>query len=253
MNTIYEPSGRAREYSPFALNIYSACDHECAYCYARRMWNKPVKPRKGLIEALQSQLENGELKQINRQVLLSFLCDPYCNEELTCQYTRRVLEILLDADIPVAVLTKGGSRATRDFDIFTHFKRFQLGVTLTFDNDNDSTEWEPGASSPSDRIEILKVAHRSGIRTFVSFEPVIDPEQSLRLMELAAPYTQHYKIGRWNHDHRAHVINWGNFCIESVEFCRKNKKTCYIKDDLAKFAPVGFLTDNERNAQLVEV
>ena len=43
MRTIYEPQGRAREYSPLALNHYQGCDHACTYCYARsinRRWGK---------------------------------------------------------------------------------------------------------------------------------------------------------------------------------------------------------------------
>ena len=33
MSLIYEPKGKAREYSPLALNVYSGgCDHACRYC-----------------------------------------------------------------------------------------------------------------------------------------------------------------------------------------------------------------------------
>ena len=31
---IYEPKGRAREYSPLAANLYRGCGHGCIYCYA---------------------------------------------------------------------------------------------------------------------------------------------------------------------------------------------------------------------------
>ena len=37
MSKIYEPRGRAREYSPFALNCFKGCDHGCQYCYVPRM------------------------------------------------------------------------------------------------------------------------------------------------------------------------------------------------------------------------
>lgn len=31
---IYEPKGRANEYSPYACNLYIGCSHRCRYCYA---------------------------------------------------------------------------------------------------------------------------------------------------------------------------------------------------------------------------
>ena len=34
MSVIYEPKGKAREYSPLALNLYLDCSHGCKYCYA---------------------------------------------------------------------------------------------------------------------------------------------------------------------------------------------------------------------------
>ena len=34
MSVIYTPKGKAREYSPYACNIYIGCNHGCKYCYA---------------------------------------------------------------------------------------------------------------------------------------------------------------------------------------------------------------------------
>lgn len=34
MNVVYEPRGRAREYSELAYNLYRGCTHGCRYCYA---------------------------------------------------------------------------------------------------------------------------------------------------------------------------------------------------------------------------
>ena len=34
MSIIYQPKGKAREYSPLAANLYLGCNHGCKYCYA---------------------------------------------------------------------------------------------------------------------------------------------------------------------------------------------------------------------------
>lgn len=40
MSTIYEPQGRAREYSPLALNFFRDCTHGCIYCYVPPMFKR---------------------------------------------------------------------------------------------------------------------------------------------------------------------------------------------------------------------
>lgn len=74
----------------------------------------------------------------------------------------------------------------------------KFGVTLTFDNDADSKKWEPGAALPLDRIVVLKEAHRCGIRTWVSMEPVIYPEQTLNLIEMTHVFVDLFWIGKLN-------------------------------------------------------
>lgn len=56
---------------------------------------------------------------------------------------------------------------------------------------------------PQDRIKALKEAHSLGIHSWVSFEAVIDPEQSLELIRETKDFVDEFKIGRWNHDPQA--------------------------------------------------
>lgn len=49
--------------------------------------------------------------------------------------------------------------AAKDFDLYGESDWF--GVTLTFDNPDDSKRYEPGASSPNDRIKALIEAKTS--------------------------------------------------------------------------------------------
>lgn len=252
MKTIYEPAGKAREYSLLALNIYMTCTHHCKYCYApncmfkteEEYFKKPL-PRKEIAKNLEAELiKNGSPK---KQVLLSFIGDVYSETQDENKATRDCLEILLKYDVPVAILTKGGKRCLKDLDVFKEFKnKIQIGATLTFDNDKDSLEWESGAALPQERLETLKILHENGIRTFASFEPVIIPSQSLNLMKKGLGFIDVYKIGKINnYKNLDKAIDWNDFLNKAVDMLRKEKKEFYIKYDLRKSAPMVKLCEDE--------
>ena len=109
-------------------------------------------------------------------------------------YTRQVLERLRFYDQPFTILTKGGMLAAKDFDLYGPNDKF--GVTLTFDNPEDSRKWEPGAALPADRIAALKEAHNHGIQIWVSMEPVIYPEQNINLIKMTQKLVDFFFIDR---------------------------------------------------------
>lgn len=245
MNLIYEPKGRAREYSPLALNVYTGgCDHRCAYCYCKAMqrgaWGDAAKPRK-----LHSLEKNA--KASSRQVLLSFLSDPYCLADAHYENTRIALSVLKAAGCSVALLTKGGTRCLRDMDMFMDWpdNRIKVGATLTSVNAAFRDMWEPGAASPMNRIEALKHLHERGVKTWASFEPVIDTNESLAAMDMSLPYVDEYNVGRWNGDRRANAIDWGRFGFAAVRMLRAAGKRLYVKADLRMHLPDGYLTAEE--------
>jgi DNA repair photolyase len=254
MPLMYEPSGKAREYSPLALNHWTGCDHGCQYCYVPAMMlryrpeyrHDQPNPRDILADLERELAKPGGPPR--KQVLLSFTGDPYCQAEEKAGHTRKVLELLLRYGCAVAVLTKGGKRCLRDLDLFGWFGlRVKVGATLTFDSPRDSQRWEPGAAPPEDRLDTLKVLHDKGIKTWASFEPVIQPEQTLRLIERTLPYLDQYKIGKWNHDARAKAIDWATFALKAVTLLRKAGKHFYVKADLQEHCPVS-LRPEEINA-----
>ena len=252
MSLIYTPAGKAREYSPKALNIYLSCTHHCEYCYAPRCrwqtneeyFTKP-SPRKDIAEKLEQALLKGD--KITEQVLLSFIGDVYCETTDENRATRECLKILLKHKVPVAILTKGGNRCLKDLDLFKQFgEHIQVGATLTFDNEADSLAWESGAAIPEERIEVLRELKRNGVRTFASFEPVIVPDQSIRLIERTLDCVDVYKIGKINNfggiDKK---IDWTSFLKQVVCVLREAGKPFYIKYDLRNSAPSVRLYGNE--------
>ena len=57
MPAIYIPSGKAREYSPYACNLYLGCSHACEYCYT------PDALRRGLAELKTRKIVRVTLKE----------------------------------------------------------------------------------------------------------------------------------------------------------------------------------------------
>ena len=122
--------------------------------------------------------------------------------------------------------------ATRDFDILTVNDTY--GATLTLLDAADSKHWEPRAALPEQRLQALRIAHDHGIRTVASLEPVIDPEQTLEMIEWAHEFTDLYKVGKLNYHPHAATIDWHDFGHKAVELLDSLGAKYYIKNDLKK-------------------
>jgi DNA repair photolyase len=261
---IYEPRGAAREYSPLALNYIKGCDHGCVYCYVPKMmkrFNKDyihsnvyMKEETQLIKELTASARKH--RDSDKQVFLSFTTDPYSHFNNETKLTRKVLQILLEHNIPVSILTKGGYNILQDLEIIKQFgSNIQIGGSLTFTNDKDSLKWEKNSSLPAERFETLKILHENGVKTWASMEPVIYPDQSLEIMEITHKYVDSYKIGKLNH-FRKHEdkFDWTQFLTDSVNVMRNHDKSFYIKKDLLAFKEENlFLSANETNMDFLAI
>jgi len=102
----------------------------------------------------------------------------------------------------------------------------------------DSERYEPAAAPAGDRLEALKVLHENGVRTWVSFEPVIEPEQSLELLHTTLDYVDEYKIGKINnYAGLDKAIDWPPFLKEAVRTLREAGRPFYVKRDLRERCP----------------
>jgi len=144
---------------------------------------------------------------------------------------RKALMAFKKHGVNFQVLSKGGMRCARDFDLYEAGKDI-FAVTMTFMDAAKSQQWEPGAALPADRIAALKLAHEMGIKTWVSLEPVIEPSESLACIDACAGYVDGFKVGTWNHDKRAKEIDWFKFGHEAVAKIEGYGKELYVKKDL---------------------
>ena len=237
MQLIYQPKGQAREYCPLSLNLSWNCGHECGYCYVRRM--KRFQPRRRLTpEILSAHLpaQARAHKNSGRTVLLCFTCDPY-GPELPSGLTRRALEILAENSVSVTVLTKAGLKAAADFDILAS-AGFWFGSTLCWSADSDRKQWEPHAASIESRWSAIQQAKDLAIKTWISIEPTVDPEQGLAVIRRGIGLVDAFAVGTWNYSREASKLNYRRYLEEVLALAVENDLRLYVKDSLAAHGPV---------------
>lgn len=221
MNTIYEPKGKAKEYGDYALNIYTGCPHRCYYCFApnvlhrdKETFHSVVKPRNDIVNETRRRLEKGDIH--GKLIHLCFTCDPYPTGYDTTA-TREIIKLLKEYGNHVQILTKGDG--SRDFDLLNENDWY--GITL------DGSD-----SYPENGTRELYIAKERGIKTWISFEPVIDADSVLGLLYLVgtSKVADKVKIGKLNY--YLSDIDWKTFGQKAEEICRKYGIDYYIKESL---------------------
>lgn len=236
MSVIYEPRGRAAEYSGLACNLYTGCSLGCRYCYVPRTLRttsvafRHAAPRPHILEDLAR--EAPKYSGDPRRLLLCFACDPYQPIEAEHQITRRALEILEANNVRATILTKNPGLALRDLDLLKRANTW-FGVSLSWLTDSLRIPWEPNAPSVGERIHGLRSAHQAGLFTWISLEPVIDPAEALGVIGETHSYVRHYKVGKINHMPAIEAgVDWPIFRAEVSILLRSLHADYYIKADL---------------------
>lgn len=237
MKYIYQPKGRAFEYAHLAVNIANGCVHGCQYCYApgvlrkdRASFHESVTIRKDVLAIIEKDLAEMKTKGLTGPVMLCFTCDAYQNDEVAA-VTRKVLILFRAYGVTFQVLTKGGMRAAKDFDLYSEGCHF--ATSLTCSNQPDSAELEPGAATPLNRVAAIRSAKEKGISTWVSFEPVLFEKQVYDLFSASCAWADLYKIGKVS-GFKSDVKDWGKFARNMIQLCEWQGVEYYLKDDLKK-------------------
>jgi DNA repair photolyase len=241
---IYAPAGQAGEYAPLATNPYRGCGHGCAYCYVpgvlkmkRAEFDAGAVPRDGFLAALTKDAKKYQAAGCREQVMLSFTTDPYHPGDTSL--TRQTLEVLREHGLGFCTLTKGGTRALADIDLFRP-DRDAFACTLTSMDPEFSAKWERGAALPDDRMNALLAFHTRGIFTWVSLEPTLDVQASLRIVEKTHSYVDLFKIGRVNYLPMTKTTDWRDYTLRMIDLCQRLGVRHYVKKDLQPFLPAGY-------------
>ena len=226
MKPIYEPKGKAKEYGDYALNIYTGCPHRCYYCFApsvlrrdREKFHRDVRPRENIVEETRKQLEREDIT--GKLIHLCFTCDPYPTGYDTWT-TREIIKLLKAYGNHVQILTKGDG--TRDLDLLDENDWY--GSTVSEGEETD----EPGARASAKRLIDLCTAHSQGIKTWVSFEPVLNAKKVLNTIRYFGRYMDKVKIGKLNYHPSG--IDWAKFGHDAEALCQRLGLNYYIKDSL---------------------
>src|SRR5580704_148881 len=112
----------------------------------------------------------------------------------------------------ICTLTKGGTRAYRDLDLFRP-GRDAFASTLTSLDDAFSLKWERAAAMPRNRIAALRYFHGKGIFTWVSLEPTLDCDASLRIVREPHQFVDLFKSGRVNPIGMTQTTAWRSYTL----------------------------------------
>ena len=167
-------------------------------------------------------------------------------------FTREALCILQNYGIQPIILTKGGTRACRDFDILMAAGGW-FGQTMSMLTVNYK-QWEPNTATPFDREQAAGSARDKGINTWYSVEPVLDSGESLHVVATAR-HVCHFKLGKLSgYDKETKAIeksiNWYDYLMQATTILEEAgyERTCapgtfeagtyYIKAELVEAARV---------------
>ena len=225
MKPIYIPSGKAKEYGDYALNIYTGCPHGCYYCFApsvlrkdREVFHGNIQPRPNIVEETRKQLEREKIT--DKLIHLCFTCDPF-PMGYDCAPTLEIIKLLKEHGNHVQILTKSDS--LKAFELLDENDWY--GITLT-------GKQEPHAASQKSRLLTLAFMRNKGVKTWVSFEPVLNADYVLSCITAHGQIFDRIKIGKLNY--HPSDIDWKEFGHNVESLCQRLGQDYYIKDALRK-------------------
>lgn len=165
----------------YTVNCYRGCIHGCTYCFARQ-YHEYLGYGAGtdfetkiVVKPNAPQLLRQELKRTRDRMPhldFSFATDPYLPLEASYELTRKCLEVCVDFQVPVGVITKA-PLVTRDIDLLQKLKKVSVFFSLPFLTKERSNPFEPYTPVPEARFRAMRTLADAGITVGIGIAPVI--------------------------------------------------------------------------------
>ncbi|HSE32434.1 MAG TPA: radical SAM protein [Pyrinomonadaceae bacterium] len=179
----------ARNNSPdvsfdYSINCYRGCIHGCTYCFSRPTheylgygagtdFDRKIIVKVNAPTLLRQELLKPAWK--GDEIVFSFTSDPYLPLEANYKLTRQCLQVCVEFQNPVGVITKS-AMIRRDIDVLQELsKKARLGVffTIPFTDVEVSKAVEPYAPLPEARFGAMRALAEAGITVGIAIAPVI--------------------------------------------------------------------------------
>lgn len=232
---IYNPQGKAGEYSTWACNFYVGCSNMCSYCYCKKgilakvmgmdhaQLKKCFKNENDALEIFKKELIQNIFEIKKSGMFFTFTSDPFLPE--TTNLTWRAVAIAYSMGVSCQLLTKRADFIDRlDFSLLAHSlkiahtDKISFGFTLT-----GCDSFEPKASTNEDRIKAMKRLYDLGFKTWASIEPIINLNCSLLMIKQTFEFCDYYKIGLMSGGKKPDKDDLYRFTRKVLEFIPSNK------------------------------
>lgn len=176
----------------YSVNPFSGCTMNCTYCYIRGSryganMASSFSVKSNAVELLEKELKRRAEKKQHGFIAMSSATDPYLPIEQKLQITKRLLEVILRYRFPVAIGTKS-PLVLKDLQILKEIDQsailpedlkktvgrgVMVSVSLSTLDEDLSALLEPGAPSPTERLDIVRTCVSEGLFAGIAFMPVL--------------------------------------------------------------------------------
>jgi DNA repair photolyase len=168
----------------YSLNPYRGCRHGCSYCYARPGheylgfnagldFETKIVVKRDAPALFREFLSRDSWKP--EQIAFSGVTDCYQPAEREFRLTRQCLEVAVECQQPVSIVTKN-ALIVRDLDLLSPLGAASLVhvyLSITTLDAQLAREMEPGTSIPAARLRAIRMLADAGVPVGVMAAPVI--------------------------------------------------------------------------------